>query len=332
MNRRLKLLILLLLTAVLCLSAGIASLRMNDGSTGQTEPEPAPSAGKSAIQLYEENGRWGARTENGRELIAPVWAFLRTMSDTVLIARRAESRADRIGLIRTNGELLVPFIYQSFAPADPADTNVWLATYEENDRKCCHLYKADGTRWMDETWDACSYEDGILDAEKGANHYQCRLTREGIEWLGWHEEYPVGLHKLVMDFDGSALERMPDAETLSGLGGAAARYLRYLFTADAEPEKTLLNPENEAALRIGYRYENCRLQSASVSRAEQRDTDGLPSYLMQIQVTYQRKEEDGMKSVKTAMMLTVSRNAAGAYIYSSFSDSQLSASSAGLLS
>ena len=54
MNRRLKLLILLLLAAVICLSIGIASLRMSDGSEGQTESGSAPAANGAAIQLYQE--------------------------------------------------------------------------------------------------------------------------------------------------------------------------------------------------------------------------------------------------------------------------------------
>ncbi|MBR3419829.1 MAG: hypothetical protein IKG82_14170 [Oscillospiraceae bacterium] len=136
MDRRLKLLILVLLAAVICLSVGIASLRMSGRSGGQTASEAQPAVnGSQAIQLYQENGHWGARTANGRELIAPTWAFLRAMSDSVLIARRGDSRSDKIGLIRTNGELLVPFLYQSIAPADAQDTNVWLATMQENGKR-----------------------------------------------------------------------------------------------------------------------------------------------------------------------------------------------------
>lgn len=332
MNRRLKLLILVLLAAVICLSVGIASLRLSDGSRGQTVSEAQPAANGAAIQLYQENGRWGAKTANGRELIAPTWAFLRAMSDSVLIAQRGDSRSDRIGLIRTNGELLVPFLYQSIAPADAQDTNVWLATLQENGRTCCHLYKADGTLWMREAWDSAEYQDGILDAAKGANRYQCRLTRAGIEWLSRYEEYPVGLYKLVMDLDSSELSRMPDAETLTVLGESAAYYLRYLFTMGEKPDETMLEPETAAGLTVRSRYDGCRLQKAEISRIQRQDTDGLPAYLIQMQVTYLRRTEDGgTDRIQTAMMLTVSRSASGGYIYNSFSDSQMLAAGSRLL-
>ena len=333
MDRRLKLLILVLLAAVICLSVGIASLRMSGRSGGQTASEAQPAVnGSQAIQLYQENGHWGARTANGRELIAPTWAFLRAMSDSVLIARRGDSRSDKIGLIRTNGELLVPFLYQSIAPADAQDTNVWLATMQENGKTCYHLYKADGTLWMTEAWDSAEYQNGILDAAKGANRCQCRLTRAGIEWLARYEEYPVGLYKLVMDFDSAELSRMPDAQTLSGLGDCAAYYLRYLFTLGDKPDDTMLDPESSDLLTVRRHYDGCRLQKAEVSRIQTLETDGLPAYLMQIQVTYLRKNGDGgTDRIKTALTLTVSRSASGGYIYNSFSDSQMLAAGSRLL-
>ena len=332
MNRRLKLLILLLLAAVICLSVGIVNLRMSGSSEEQTASEAQPAANGAAIQLYQENGHWGARTANGRELIAPTWAFLRAMSDSVLIARRGDSSSDRIGLIRTNGEVLVPFLYQSVAPADPQDTNVWLATLQENGKTCCHLYKQDGTLWMKEAWDSAEYQGGILDVTKGANRYQCRLTRAGIEWLARYEEYPVGLYKLIMDFDSAELSMMPDADTLTVLGGSAAYFLRYLFTLGDKPDDTMLNPETASELTVSSRYKECRLQKAEVSRVRTLQTEGLPAYLMQIQVTYVRKDADGTPSqIRTAMMLTVSRSASGGYIYNSFSDSQMLAAGSDLL-
>ena len=332
MNRRFKLLILVLLVAVICPSIGIVSLRMSDGSEGQTESEAVPAASSAAILLYQENGRWGAKTANGRELIAPTWAFLRPMSDDVLIARRDAGKADRIGLIRTNGEVLVPFLYQSVNPADNQDTNVWVAAMQENGKTGYHLYRADGTRWMNETWDSVSYQEGILDAVKGNNRYQCRLTRAGIEWLARYEEYPVGLHKLVMDLDSAALSRMPEVQTLSGLGESAAYYLRYLFALGTEPDASVTETENPAALRIGSRYKGCRLQNAEISRVREIKTDGLPAYLVQIQVTYFRPETtEGSVQIRTAMTLTIRRNAEGAYIYNSFSDSQMTAAGGTLL-
>ena len=41
-------------------------------------------------------------------LIEPTWFYLRTMSDSVLIARRSAGKSAEYGLIRTNGEQLVP--------------------------------------------------------------------------------------------------------------------------------------------------------------------------------------------------------------------------------
>ena len=74
MNRRLRLLVIILLAAVLFLSAAIISFRLS-GSQPMTENTgAAPSAGHSAVILFEgSNGMKGARTANGRVLIEPTW-------------------------------------------------------------------------------------------------------------------------------------------------------------------------------------------------------------------------------------------------------------------
>ena len=328
MNRRLKLLILLLLTAVLCLSAAIASLRLTGTETDQTDPENQPAAGSSAVTPFVgSNGLWGARAANGRVLIEPTWYYLRTMSDTVLIARRSDGKTDRFGLIRTNGDLLVPFLYYAITPADASDPDVWLAGFMEDNQQRYHLYHADGTRWSDTTWDSCTYQNGILNTAIGSDSYQGILTAEGIVWQDWHTEYPVGLHKLTMDLDANALSRLPDEETLRQLGETAAAYLRYLFVTKEPPGDSLLSSSDNAALRTGYRdYEDCRLNTAEISRIRMPETEGLPMYQMQMQVRYQRDEGHGNLSViDTAMMLTISRNAAGMYTYSGFFDAQMQA-------
>lgn len=330
MNRRMKVLILVLLTAALCLSAAIASLRMNETETETASSEAAPAAEPQNVALFNgKDGLWGARTANGRVLIAPTWFYLRKMSETVLVARRSGGKNDRFGLIRMNGEQLIPFLYDSIAPADPGDSNVWLAAFSENGTEKYHLYRPDGTRWMDETWDSCSYQDGILDITKGQNRYACRLTRKGIEWLNRYEEFPVGLHKLVLDFDSTEMAQMPPADTISGLGEAAAVYLRYLFITKKPPDSSLLGAEN--AVRSDYDYDNCRLLRAEVSRIRVEKTDGLPCYLMQIQTEYLQSGEGPEEHIKTALMLTISRNLAGAYIYSGFTDSRQSATRTDLL-
>lgn len=321
-----KMLILVLLTAVLCLSAAIASMQHTD-----PEPEPAetPQAQPgSNVQLFVgNNGLWGARTANGRTLIEPAWYYLRTLSDTVLIARRSDGKQDRFGMIRTNGELMVPFLYTSIVPAASGFSDVWIANFTENDRSYCHLYHADGTRWSDTAWENCQFEDGTLYADVGKEHYEGEFAAQGIVWQNWETEYPVGLHKLTMQFDAPALRRMPQISTLQELGETAASYLRYLFVTHQTPDATMLSEEENAPLRNAYRYVNCRLRSAEIVRIKRREAGGLPSYIVQMHVVYERQETgESLEVIETAMLLTVSRNTDGAYIYSGFADAQRNAS------
>lgn len=331
MNRRLKLLILLLLLAVLCLSAAIVSYRVALPAGEEPKQEPQPSGNSSAISLFEgTNGLWGAASANGRVLIEPTWFYLRSMSDSVLIARRSSGKTAEFGLIRTNGEQLVPFIYHSIVPVAAADSDLWIAAFTENGKQRFHLYHADGSRWSDIPWDSYSYDEGILTLSSGTNRRRGALKNQRIEWLDWKTDYPVGLHTLTADFDETEMKRLPSAETLSDIGQASAAFLRYLFITRQHPDETLVAEENRAGILVDYRYLSCRFVSAEISRIKVRETDGLPSYLVQLQVRYQITDENDVitDTVKTAMMLTLTRNTTGALVYSSFTDSQMNAAGA----
>ena len=90
MNRRLKLLILVLMYAVLILSAAILSFRLASPAGGTPEPEAQPAGNRNSVTLFEgASGLWGAANANGRVLIEPNWRYLRIMSDSVLIDRKS---------------------------------------------------------------------------------------------------------------------------------------------------------------------------------------------------------------------------------------------------
>ena len=327
MNRRLRLLVIILLAAVLFLSAAIVSFRLSGSQPVTENTGAAPSAGHSAVILFEgSNGMKGARTANGRVLIEPTWYYLRTMSDSVLIARRGSDKTEHYGLIATNGELLVPFLYRSFYPADSAGGDLWLASFEEDGKLYYHLYHADGTRWTDAAWDECEYEDGVLSIGSGANKWKAVPENGQLRPVQWHTEMPVGLHQLVTDLDEAHLRRLPPADVIMQLSETAANYLTYLFVTKTPPDASLISAESTASVRVEYRYNSCRLISADISRIGTGTTEGLPSYILQMQVRYQRPAEDGTLSlVDTAMILRITQNSAGAYTYSEFSDLQYNA-------
>lgn len=327
MNRRFKLLVLVLLTAVLCLSAAIASLAFSGfgGKTVQQNPE-TPSAGPSVSLFVGQNGLWGARNANGRVLIEPAWYYLRLMSDTVLIARRNDGKTDSFGLIRSSdGEQLVPFLYSSFEMRAP---DLWVASMKENGQMKYHLYHEDGTRWINASWDSVLLSGNTLTAIRGNSSYTGTLSKTDrrIIWTEIHEEYPVSLYPLIMDLSEAKLRHLPDAGTLRQIGQAAADYLEYLFITGSKPDASRISTEQANEILIADRYQNCQFQKAEISRISVRETNGFPAYLVQIQVQYRApKTEDETETVRTAILLTLSRNAAGDYTYSGCSDVRLDA-------
>ena len=328
MNRRLKLLLLVLMIAVLILSASIVSFRLASPAGEQPLPDTQPVGNGNAVSLIEgTNGMWGAVNANGRVLIEPTWDSLRIMSDSVLIARRNDSKNDNIGLIRTNGEQIVPFIYQSIVPVAASNSDLWIASFTENGKQYYHLYHADGSRWSDTAWDSYSYENGALTLQSGECCRKGTLQGQHIEWTEWYTVYPVGLHTLSVALDESELKRLPPAETIADIGEASAAYLRYLFVTKQPPDDALMPQENSETVRTDYRYISTRLVSAEISRIKEIETEDLPAYLVQMQVEYHVTSKSGgiQDDIRTSMLLTLKRSANGALIYTDFRDSQMSA-------
>lgn len=326
-NGRYRIPVLVLLTLALFGGAFAANrgkdLAERAGTEESSQTAPADSA---AVSLYIDNGLWGLRNATGRMLIEPEWYSLRMMSDSVLIARRGGGENDRFGLLGTNGDLIVPLIYSSFHQI--AD-DIWAAEITEGSRERYHLYHGDGTRWQDISWDTCTYENDLLTLTAGHNVFNYAVEGGRLRRERWYSEHAVGLHNVRMEFDAGALRSCPEDEVLLSLGNAAADYLNYLFLTGEAPDSALLTAENPAELKVGYRYRSCTLATANVSRLKLLQTGGYPTYLMQLQVTYKRNHTEGNPEVvNTAMYLTVSRNAAGAYTYSGFTDTQMAAVSA----
>lgn len=320
MEQRTRILTVVLLTAVLCLGAARTAYRMQQHSIAAAQENSEPRApSQQGVQLYVENGLWGARTPSGRVLAEPIWYYLRVMSDDVLIAKKQVSEDTRAGLIRTNGELLVPFLYRSI---EQAGDDLWIAELPAESGNHCHLYRSDGTRWSDTEWESCETDaDGNAMLSAGDCSLVVRQQDGKAERMSWHSLHSVGLHSLRLDFDAAQLAVLPDSDTLLHLGDAAAGYLTYLFIDDGLIEPSLISGENPESLYAAPRYQSCFLQNAAVSRVRLLETAGFPTYLLQLRVSYRwDRPAGGSEDIDTAMYLTVSRNAAGGYTYSGFSD------------
>lgn len=321
-NRRMKLLILALLTAILGLTAAIVSLAMQGRENNAALPDS--DTDRSTVSLYVQNGLWGIRTNSGRQITEPLWSNLRVMSDTVLIARESKGTQRLYGLIDNKGETLVPFVYSDFAWQD--DCKLWIATLQEpeNDQTVYHLYNSNGTLCTLNAWDICTCENGVLTLTVGANTCTAVHSGYGLAYKSWYSEHTVGLRRLTMELNEQQLAMLQSAETINALGDAAAAFLSYLLVSpDTPPDASLIGSENPSSLLIGSRYTGYRLQSAYVSRLVPIKTTGFPAYRIQMQVQYVPLESSSTDtSITTAMILTISQNANGAFVYTSFSDIQ----------
>ena len=320
MNSRMKILILLLLTAVLCLSVAVASRSIADPELTQQGGEDAARQQDQTLEFFFEDGLWGAKTPGGRVLVQPQWQNLRQMSGEVLIASGRTADGTRSGLIRTNGDLLIPLIYSSIERKAP---DLWVAFFRENGAARYHIYHDDGTRWTDVAWERCEAEGNTLTLGRDADYVKNRLDNGKLIRTAWHSEHKAGLHLLTMDFNAAQLAAAPDPETLTRLGDAAAAYLIYLFIDRKTINPVLLSGDDTASLLAADSYKNCVLRKARAERLQIMETTGFPTYDLTMKVSYRRTGEDGQsEDIETGMRLILSRNAAGAFTYSGFSDPQ----------
>lgn len=318
MHRRMHWMILVLLLVVVGLMIAILRPRQ-ESETADDSGIVTPASNET--ELFVENGKWGVRTGFGRTVLEPEWYYLRAMGEDLLIARSDGSSESRYGIIRYNGEIVVPFFYDSI---DSKAEDLWIAQIEENGVVQYHLYHQDGTLWMTTAWDDTKYTQEQLMLQRGDDSFIASLGANGIEWEQWHSAHMVGLHTMTMDFNAAQLRHLPDWETLYMLGEAAACYLNGLMIATPDTLSFFpSNIEDNTNFSGAYYYTNCTLQDASVSRVKIVQTEGFPAYLVQMQVTYIRTDADGAETtISTAILLDISRNLNGSYVFTGMRDLQ----------
>lgn len=321
MNRQMKLLILVLLTAILILTSAIVSLAMQGKRNNASIPETGGSNG--AVSLYIENGLWGIRTNSGRRITEPKWSNLRVMNDTMLIAKSNAGNARRYGIIDNKGDTLVPAVYSDFDPL--SDLSLWVATLADTEPPQYHLYDAAGQLCFMNAWDSCSTQGTIISLTQGSNRVIADYIQNELQLRSHYSEHTVGLRKLTVNLNRSAMEKLYSPQTAIALGNAAANYLSYLFvTPDTPLDNAVIGSENPSSLLVSSRYNGYRLHSAAIQHIVLVQNDGLPAYLLQIQVRYSpiAAGNDVSRIISTAMLLTVAQNANGDFVYTAFSDIQ----------
>lgn len=327
MNRRMKLLILVLLTTILILTAAIVSLAMQGKENSASIPETSGNNG--AVSFYIENGLWGIRTNSGRQITEPKWSNLRVMNDTMLIAKSGAGDTRRYGIIDNKGDTLVPAVYSDFDSLDALP--LWMATLADTEPPQYHLYDSAGQLCFMSAWDSCTVDGTTLSLTQGSSRILVDYTQDGLQLRSHYSEHSVGLRKLTVDLNRSAIEKLYTSQTATALGDAAANYLSYLFiTPDTPLDSALIGSENPSSLLVGSRYSGYRMQSATIKHIVLVQSEGLPAYRLQIQVRYSpiAAGNDTSKSISTAMLLTVAQNANGDFIYTAFSDIQADLSAA----
>lgn len=321
MNRQMKLLILVLLTAILILTSAIVSLAMQGKKNNASIPETGGSNG--AVSLYIENGLWGIRTNSGRRITEPKWSNLRVMNNTMLIAKSNAGNARRYGIIDNKGDTLVPAVYSDFDPL--SDLSLWVATLADTEPPQYHLYDAAGQLCFMNAWDSCSTQGTIISLTQGNNRVIADYMQNELQLRSHYSEHTVGLRKLTVNLNRSAMEKLYSPQTAIALGNAAANYLSYLFvTPDTPLDNAVIGSENPSSLLVSSRYNGYRLHSAAIQHIVLVQNDGLPAYRLQIQVRYSpiAAGNDVSRIISTAMLLTVAQNANGDFVYTAFSDIQ----------
>ena len=290
-------------------------------AAGHLHPDPdapppmEPESAASSVTLFTENGRWGAKTGGGRVLLEPNWYHLQVMSGNLLSARKNEGDSS-CGIITADGEQLTPLLYRNMEKILP---DVWKAVLIGTENKV-HLYHADGTRWADRAWDACDMRDGQLILKDGTAEAAAVPEQNRFRLTSWHSEHPVGLHTLTADFTADELTAFTDMDTLSALGKKAAEYLVYLFVTPDEPPAAQFSGDL-TKLAVARLYKECTYETGEIDMITEDQTDGFPAYRLHILVHYAGIGDDSQRRrYTTAMDLTVSRNASGAYTYSDFED------------
>jgi len=311
MSKHMRLVVSVLFIVVIFLAIAItrsysSTSRRTAGRSAQTDIEQRLAADSSGNRIFEDaSGLFGVVDSSDRVIVPAEWRELSFAGDGICIASKRIGGTLLKGCVDYEGNVIVPFIYQSILPRESGGQNIYIA--ESGTDGSVIVYDSSFRPMFRKVWKKCEISGDylVLSSDNGTYRYLpessgIRLVRAQLsgEALGCGFSFEVKNADLLSALDPSMLEYM---------ASTVAHYLGYAYTGDASyvsevrtggsPVFTKLFPEEKKILSRKLLGINGAFFYKSGS-----DKDGVAHYEVSLsastEITYSADGDDQPLSLK----------------------------------
>lgn len=237
MSKHMRLVVSVLFIVVIFLAIAItrsysSTSRRTAGRSAQTDIEQRLAADSSGNRIFEDaSGLFGVVDSSDRVIVPAEWRELSFAGDGICIASKRIGGTLLKGCVDYEGNVIVPFIYQSIIPRESGGQSVYIA--ESGTDGSVIVYDSTFRPMFRKVWKKCELSGDYLVLSSDNGTYRYLTESSGIRLVSAQlsgEALGCGFSFEVKNAD---LLSMLDPSMLEYMASTVANYLGYAYTGDA---------------------------------------------------------------------------------------------------
>lgn len=199
-------------------------------NTFQTDIIDSLDTDAEGNRIFKDNsGLSGIIDSSDRIIVAPEWHELKFTDNNICIARLRIGDKLLTGCIDYEGNIVVPFIYNSIERHQEDDFIFYIAVSGDNS---CVIYDSRFVPCFKRSWKSCSFSDGEITFKTDNGSYEYAINKDGFRLksaeivgkaLDRSYVLSVASRILLSKLSVSMLEKMTDT---------AGKYIEYAYTGN----------------------------------------------------------------------------------------------------
>lgn len=303
MTKHMRLIVSVLFIVIIVLAIAINRFYTSTDKmsvSGNNQPAIAKrlSTDDSGNRIFlDSNGHYGIINSNEHLIVSPEWNTISFTNGELCIASKRLKNKTIFGCIDYEGNVKVPFVYESIERLNVSNRTLYLA--KTSDARKCVLYDANFAPYFSRSWDDCSLDhNNQLVLTSGDAVYKYAVAADELVFtnalikgrtLERDYEFEITSRVLLSELTTSAIERMDRA---------VSSYIEYAFTGNSDVLSEINSIPSALFLTLfpeDHSITSKRLANITeVSAYSKRSDDGLVHYAVSvtadISVSYQTPE------------------------------------------
>ncbi len=291
MNKRMKFLFAVLFIVIVVLAVAIARFFSDTGQktdAGGTQAVISRRLEKDSsgnLIFQDSSGLYGIADSNDRVIVSPEWKKLTFTESDICIAEKHIGSKDLLGCISYEGNIIVPFIYQSIERNSINGCTFYTAkVYSDNS---VIIYDSRFSPYLTEAWESCEVtSDGIiLKSHKGT--YSFYAAQNGLTLNKASLSGTVSSSEYNMEITSKLLLSKLSVPMIETMADNAEKYLRYAFFEESESLGGSIRSSDKAEFFTLFQNEKRivtkRLMGINdIFLYSVRSEDGIPHYAVAV--------------------------------------------------